>query len=176
MVEMSVAAFIQLLVTIGSVIFAITSYFHKIKTLSGEVVQIKSINTDISKSIQDIDKRVSILEKTTVNKEEYFKKMSPISLTEKGKLVLFESKGHDYIEKNKQALLKEIKSKNPKTAYDVQTYSEEVIKTKSNLEAFNQIKNYAFIEGIELDIVIKIMGIHLRDFALSDNGFDIKQL
>lgn len=102
--------------------------------------------------------------------------MSPISLTEKGKLVLFESKGHDFVEKNKKALLDEIKSKKPKTAYDVQTYSEEVINEQIDLEDFNPIKNYAFKEGIELGIIIKIMGIYLRDFALSDNGFVINEL
>jgi len=103
-------------------------------------------------------------------------KMSPITFTDKGKLVLFESKGHDFIEKNKQSLLDEIKSKKPKTAYDVQTYSEEIIKEKSNEEGFNSIKNYAFKEGIELGIIIKIMGIYLRDFALTDNGFAINEL
>jgi hypothetical protein len=126
--------------------------------------------------IPNMRERLARVEEGKANISDYIQSKSPLSLTDKGKLVLYESDGHNFIEKNKQALLDEIKSKIPKTAYDVQTYSEEVIKEKSNQESFNSIKNYAFKEGIELGIIIKIMGIYLRDFALSDNGFAINEL
>lgn len=149
----------------GAISYKLGKYIEKIEKLEKEVSLMGDIREILAK-----------VEAGKADVTSYIQSKSPLSLTDKGKAVLLDSKGKDFIEKNKPVLLKEIKSKNPKTAYDVQTYSEEVIKAKSNLEGFNQIKNYAFIEGIELGIVIKIMGIYLRDFALSDNGFDIKQL
>ena len=122
--------------------------------------------SNIEKTIECIPnmrERLARVEESKANISDYIQFKKPLSLTDKGKSVLYESDGHNFIKKNKQALLDEIKSKKPKTAYDVQTFSEEVINGKINLEGFNLIKNYAFKEGIELGIIIKIMGIYLRD-------------
>lgn len=149
----------------GAISYKMGKYIEKIEKLEKEVSLIGTIRERLAK-----------VETGKADITTYIQSKSPLSLTDKGKLVLYESDGHNFIEKNKQALLDEIKSKKPKTAYDVQTYSEEVIKEKSNQESFNSIKNYAFKEGIELGIIIKIMGIYLRDFALSENGFAINEL
>jgi hypothetical protein len=146
----------------GAISYKMGKYIEKIEKLEKEVFL-----------IGDIRERLAKVETGKADINTYIQSKSPLALTDKGKAVLLDSKGKDFIEDNKKVLLEKIHLHNPKTAYDVQTYSEEVIKEQSNLEGFNPIKNYAFKEGIELGIIIKIMGIFLRDLALPENGFNI---
>lgn len=121
------------------------------------------INQDLQEQIQNS------------NKGEYSKyftlagevvKSSPLYLTDQGELVLYRSGGKDYIQENLPELFEKIKSQNPKTAYDVHMCSISVLKSQSYHDSFNSIKTYAFNTGMDLDIIIGIMSISLRDSAL----------
>lgn len=162
----TIIAIINLVITLIGISYWFGKYAEKINNLEKN-----------SASIQDLRERLAKVEAGKANiSSQYFQANSPLSLTDKGKAVLLDSSGKDYIEKNKDVLLKQIKERSPKNAYDVQEYSIDIIKSKTQLDDFNPIKNYAFKEGLDFDLVIKILGIYLRDFALIDNGFNINEL
>lgn len=111
-------------------------------------------------------------------KSEYIKSQSPLSLTEKGKALLLDSGGKDYIDSKKEEFFEEIKFERPKTAYDVQELTRSVIEKHTNEDNFNKIKEFAFKKGLKLDVILEVLGIYLRDLALPELGFkfdDIKK-
>lgn len=97
---------------------------------------------------------------------------SPISLSDKGKALLLDSGGQEYIETNKENLIEAIRSKNPQSAYDIQEFAKQVIKDKSIETNFVPIKNYLYAQGLDLDRAVTVLGIHLRDMALPALGFN----
>lgn len=101
---------------------------------------------------------------------------SPLSLTDKGILVLNESGGRDYIDNNKDTFIQEISSKHPKSSYDIQEFSKVVLEEHKDDEKFIKIKDYAFKKGILLDFIIMALSIYLRDFALEKLGFKIDDI
>lgn len=106
----------------------------------------------------------------------YIKSKSPLSLTETGKALLLDSKGKDFIDAKKQEFLKQIKLKKPKTAYDVQELSKKLIEGSVELDEFNEIKEFAFRKGLNLEIIIAVLGIYLRDFLLSELDFKVEDI
>lgn len=98
----------------------------------------------------------------------YVQRKSPLSLTESGKALLLDSKGNLYVDVNKQELIDAIRSASPKTTYDVQELSRKILESRSNDDSFNEIKNFAFEEGLELRDIIDVMGVYLRDMALPE--------
>ncbi|MFA6408668.1 MAG: hypothetical protein WCW01_00580 [Gammaproteobacteria bacterium] len=107
---------------------------------------------------------------------DYIQKKSPLGLTEKGKALLLDSTGKDYVDKHKAQLIESIKSTNPRTAYDVQELSKKVIQKESNTDDFSPLKNYIFNQGLDLNLLIDILGIYLRDIALKELGFNINDI
>jgi len=107
---------------------------------------------------------------------EYIKRKSPLTLTEKGKALLLDSKGKDYIDNNKEKLIAAIRAKKPKTAYDIQELSKEVIEDNSNEDNFIPIKEFAYRQGFNLQTLTEIFGIYLRDIALRELGFSITDI
>lgn len=94
---------------------------------------------------------------------------SPLSLTDKGKAVLLDSGGKDFIDKNKDELLETIKLKSPKTEYDIQEFSKEVIKSCMNRDEFIPIKEYLYKESsIPKEPVMEVLGIYLRDIYINE--------
>jgi len=96
------------------------------------------------------------------------KSKSPISLTERGYDLLQKSGGQAWISQYRDELIKAIQQKNPLSAYDVQEYAKEVLKSLVTMSdpRLKPLKDYAYAQGIELDDIITVMGIHLRDEAM----------
>lgn len=106
----------------------------------------------------------------------YVKRKSPVSLTEKGKALLLDSKGNYYVDKNKDKLIVALKAENPKTAYDVQELARKIVETHANDDDFAPIKEFVFKEGLELKDVLDVMGVYLRDIVLPEFGFNVSQI
>lgn len=103
--------------------------------------------------------------------DELVKKESPLSLTDKGKALLLDSGGENYVKTNKDKLIKTIKDKKPTSAYDVQEFAKQVIAEMSTTTEFIPIKDYLYKQGLDLERATTVLGIYLRDMALSDLGF-----
>lgn len=138
----------------------------------------KNLNKNNDK-IDKLSDRLSSLEgglERDRAKSEYIKSQSPLNLTEKGKALLLDSSGKDYIDSKKDDLLKEIELAHPKTAYDVQELTRSVIEKHINEDEFNKIKEFAFKKGLKLDVILDVLGIYLRDLALPKLGFKINDI
>ncbi len=101
----------------------------------------------------------------------FIKRKSPISLTDRGEEMINVSQGKALVDSNYQMLLNFIKEKNPTTAYDVQEYSFKVLDERRDEDIFIPLKNYAFNEGIDYDLILKVVSVYLRDKALIDFNF-----
>lgn len=132
--------------------------------------------TDISelKSEQkEIRDKVIACETSLKEREPLTKKKSPVALTERGAKVLSESGGQKFIDDNFEELNKEVENLKPKTAYDVQEFSKQILTGWQMDERLNSIKDYLFKEGMEIADAIDVMGIELRDRILKSKGWSV---
>lgn len=104
----------------------------------------------------------------------YLINRSPVVLTEKGNGLLEKSGGKKFIDFHKNDLMNFIKSKNPKSAYDVQELTKKAIWNQTETDAFIPLKNYLFKEGLSLKILIGVMSVYLRDLVLEKLNFNIE--
>lgn len=155
---------VSMIVGYGTAIFTIGKYTQKIDYLYKD-------GEDLKTDIKDLIKRITICETKIEERTQNLaatltKRKSPISLSEKGEEMLIKSGANKFVLDNLQELVKKIKEKDPKSAYDVQEISKDVIKSMTADDKFIPLKDYVYKEGIELDAIIIVMSIFLRDQAL----------
>src|SRR3989338_347624 len=127
----------------------------------------------------DLNGRLSKLEgkfETSKDLSSFIQRKSPLKLTDRGRDLLQRSGGTAFIDGNKAQLIDAIRSRSPKTAYDVQELSKQVIEEQSGSDGFIPIKNYIFNKGIELEVIQIVISIYLRDIALKELNFDLKDI
>jgi hypothetical protein len=71
-------------------------------------------------------------------------KHSPTTLNENGEKLFNSINGKDFLEKNKDFLLKKLSEKNPKTALDVETESHSILIENTDNDIFNGLKNWVY--------------------------------
>ena len=174
-------------VVILGVAFWLTHYITKktteIKaqhgTLTGNVTKIEGHIDEIRRDISYLKGHTDRLQKT-VN-DGYTQKNSPISLTEKGKEEVAESRLDEIVDRNwlriNDTLQKEVLSKNP---YDIQSYCmEEVFVSPEKFfedEDFSYIKKLAFNKGLALMTYTNMLAVLIRDRYFQENGIDISEV
>jgi len=155
---------VSAIVTILIMLLSVGKYKEKVDRLCYDNDKVGDKLTQISEKLSNIE---GGLERDRATNE-YIKSKSPLSLTDKGKALLIDSTGKDYIDLKHAKFLKEIKSKNPKTPYDVQELSKDIISARTSLDEFNDIKDFAFSKGISINVILEVLGIYLRDLLLKD--------
>ena len=93
---------------------------------------------------------------------------SPISLTADGTTLLKESGAEEYIEKNKESLLKQFESITE--PYDIQKKAGEVM--IEGLVKDKDIKDFVYRKGEKMIDVADVASIALRDIVLKHKGVD----
>ena len=156
--------FIPIGVSVVGVIIGIFVYKEKVKNLEENMKEVKA-------DLKEIRDKVIACETSLKEREPFTKRKSPVGLTDRGKEFLNNSGGKDFIDNNFAVLKLEIEKSDPKTAYDVQEKSKVVLKNMANTDIFNPLKEFLFKEGLELDDLITVMGIYLRDKFLPEKGF-----
>lgn len=98
---------------------------------------------------------------------------SPLHVTEYGNTLLKESGFYDVLKDNHEELVAMVKERHPKTNYDIQQRSIEVVEDmlESDDEMAFCLKEYAFNNGVNLDIIAFPAGIALRDEVMKDLKF-----
>lgn len=94
------------------------------------------------------------------------KRRSPVSLTDRGRIVLENSGGKKFVDDKIESLSGKVEEKNPNTAYDIQELSKEVIASMKDSDDFNIFKDYLFKEGLSIDDIVEVLSIYLRDKIL----------
>jgi hypothetical protein len=99
---------------------------------------------------------------------------SPLKVTEYGDKLLRESGFYDILNANSADLVKAVKGLHPKTNYDIQESAFTVIKDllEKSDEKLIPLKNYAFNNGMEVDILIPPAAITLRDEVMKTFKFE----
>ncbi|MBI4215594.1 MAG: hypothetical protein HY602_02630 [Parcubacteria group bacterium] len=145
--------FITLLLTIIGVLLTGIGYFIK-RILD---------NTDkISVDVSDIKPKVKILWELKFSESH-----SPMALNEKGRDILNKSGIKELVDKELPQLIEAVRGKNPKDAYQVQEFSREVMfNIKNKLEFLPQLQKGAFDTGVDIDSVLLVGSIYLRDLSL----------
>jgi len=99
---------------------------------------------------------------------------SPLKVTDYGESLLKESGFYDVMAKNATALVESVKAKNPRTNYDIQESSFEVIRelleTADNLLV--PLKKYVFNSGMEIEVLVPPAAITLRDEVMKTLRFE----
>ena len=136
---------------------------ERVKTLEGKVKEHGEDGKKMSEKVVECCTRIDERGNKGLTKSR-----SPISLTERGYDLLQKSGGQAWISQYRDELIKAIQQKNPQSAYDVQEYAKEVLKgfVALNDTRLKPLKDFAYSEGIELDDILTVMGIHLRDEAM----------
>lgn len=98
---------------------------------------------------------------------------SPLHVTEYGNKLLDESGFYDVLHHHRDELVNLVKERQPKTNYDIQQRSIEVIEEviESDDEMAVSLKEYAYNSGVNLDIITYPAGIALRDEVMKDLKF-----
>lgn len=98
---------------------------------------------------------------------------SPLKLTDYGKKLIEESGFDKLLEECRDRLVQKVKDKNPRTNYDIQEQSVQVIREvlESDDDVLKPLKDYAFDNGLPLEIMIPPAGIVLRDEVMKELKF-----
>ena len=105
---------------------------------------------------------------------------SPVRLKQPGIALLEISGGKKCIDENINFFISKLKKLKPKTPYDVQQQSNDLIMSNTNLPLFNPIKNFLYFNPDTIEVsgekvetsmfaVVYIMSIYLRDIYLEKN-------
>src|SRR5690242_3655484 len=102
------SGFISALMTVLTLMFALGGYKHKIDNLDKMVEKwTDKIDIKMSNLSERLAKLEAGIERDRVHNK-YIKADSPLNLTDKGKVVLLDSKGKDYIDSHKNELISDI--------------------------------------------------------------------
>lgn len=146
---------------IAAFIFACGVVYQKVKDIRDNIKEYKKIGERISR----IEGRV------TMRNPDLYEKNSPISLTDKGVLLLKESGTEAHIQKNRESLLQHFKKIN--NPLDIQDNAE--ILMEQELKKDDRVKEYVFLNGESMKDVAGVAGIALRDIVFEEKGIEIKR-
>lgn len=152
---------IILLLTIvfGGIGYALKRIFEKIDLMSIDIADIKP--------------KIDILWK-----DKYASSMSPRQLNETGIDILNISGIKEIINAKKDSLLVEIKKTHPNNAYDAEQAIMFVVNKlpEDYPDIISQLKNGAFSVGQNIDVLLLVGGIYLRNMIFPELGFSLTDL
>ena len=118
----------------------------------------------------DLQRRVSTLE-GSLTPASITQRKSPVTLNDRGIKLLNDSNAKKFVDDNLNELMQKIRDFNVSTAYDVQEKSKQVIESYRNDNKFAPLKDYAFKQGVELELIELAASFYLRDQALPKFSF-----
>lgn len=173
-ISIIVSVVLAIVASIGTALLTLGKYKQKVDTLEDNIKTLQQEMKDLSKSVTACETRLEERQKYTP--ENVVKRRSPVTLSGVGTELLKKSGGDKFVDEHLNDLIERIKQKSPKTAYDVQVLSQEVLKDIQNDDIFNPIKDFAFKEGTDLDVMFVVMGIYLRDIAIPKLGYKMSDV
>jgi len=103
---------------------------------------------------------------------------SPRELNDQGQMILSKSGIKEIVDAKKIELLNLVKEKNAATAYDAEQLIMKIMQdfTKYYPETTTPLKNGSYQVGADLDAVLFVGGIYLRNLIFKDLGFGLSDL
>jgi hypothetical protein len=134
--------------------------------------------TSLETSLEWLADRIKDLKIDIDNvRNQAFRNTSPVALTDKGTLWLKDSGLKKYIDANLSTLKSSCSSKRETNAYEVQEYVFSLFdKMSFPKETDDKLKQYAYEQGISMEVLRRIGAIYFRDICLVDFKMDIKDI
>lgn len=153
----------ELLLSIIAILLGAIGYFIK---------RILDRTEKIGDDVAEIKPKVSVLWEL-----QFAESHSPLTLNEKGKDILSKSGIKEFVNKVLVQLVDSIKEKNPKNAYQIQEFAKEVMSNvKINPEILPRLQKGAFDTGVDVDTVLFVGSLYLRDLALPKFNFKLEDI
>lgn len=154
----------SILLSIITLLIAVVGYFLK-KTFD----KVEVIHTNVS----DIKPKVDILWKDKIAPAS-----SPRQLNERGKDILATSGIKAIVDEKKEELLNLIKAKGAKNAYDAEAAISSVMMELPTHcpDVIDRLKQGAFQTGMDVNSVLYVGGIYLRNMIFTELGFSLEEL
>jgi len=169
-----------IIISIAGIVISILASFIvatlKIGEYKNKVDQAIRDIGEIRKEEREIRDKVIACETSLKEREPLTKRKSPVTLSDRGNHVLTESKGKDFVDSNYEELKLAVEKTNPQTSYDIQESSRQIMDNLRDDARINPIKEYLFKEGMELEDIIVVLGIYLRDKILKEKGIEAKDI
>lgn len=155
---------ITILLIIIVLIVWIVSAHHKLKDLE----PVREHTKSLAKAAELIPKIYGML--LNHYGTDIFKATSPVSLTDYGKSLSQEIDAQFLVEKYKEEIKKETANMN---AYEIQQYCFDFAENKvlddlkkTEVERFNKITELAYQQGVDVEKIMRVLGLELRDSIL----------
>lgn len=132
-----------------------------------------TLDKDIKPDLKDISRKVAVLWA-----DKYAPASSPRQLNDLGKNILNDSGIKIIVDEKKEQLIELVKKSSPSNAYDAQKAIEDVMThfPEHFPETVNRLKEGAFKEGADINSLLYVGSIYLRNEIFSDLGFKIDDL
>lgn len=169
----AVNPFVQYVNIIIPLVISVVSAIITFMVYKSKVDRLESDMKDIKEEMKQVRDKAVACEATQKANEPYIKRKSPLSLTDRGNKLLENSGGKRFVDENFENLNKLVDAKGSKTPYDVQESSKIVLEEMQGDDKFDSLKEYLFKEGIEIENLIVVMGIYLRDKILEGRGWSV---
>lgn len=132
----------------------------------------KEVDENIKPTLKDVDKKVF-----TLWEERLAVQHSPIQLNQRGQEILEKSGIKKLIDDGFPQFLDSIKEKDPKNAYQIQEFSKQMVfNIKDNPEIIPRLQNGAYNTGVDVDSVLLVGSIYLRDLLLPKFNFKLEDV
>lgn len=164
----------------------IGKYKEKISNNEKNITEIKNDIKSVNTNIHDIPWKMfdaigRILGSKEMKAASFVQSRSPISLSEKGNNIAEKIKANEIIENHKNDLTKRVRNKTPKTAYEKQKFSEEIIQEYFIKDIISEeekisLQDFAYEEGYDLDSFLIIFSIKLRDIILEEDNHSYNEV
>lgn len=159
-------------------VFGIGAAWGSIKNLVSSIKD--TLNNDIKPDLKDIRERFGVVEDRveTLWQDKFAPARSPRQLNDLGNSILTKSGIKEIIEEKKLVLLEQIRKRPISNAYDAEQAILGVVVElpKHCPEIIEKLKTGAFNVGQNIDTVLYVGGIHLRNLVFSELGFSLTDL
>jgi hypothetical protein len=110
--------------------------------------------------------------------DKYAPAHSPRQLNDRGKNILKESGIKEIVDAKKNRLLEIVKTRNPKNPYDAEMFITQVMSELPTHcpEVVEQLKGGAFKTGVDINTVLFVGSVYLRDLIFPNLGFSVSDL
>lgn len=178
----AVFVLIAILVLAFWAIYKVAAMITLFKSFKDERTETKNDLTDIKKDVAKVTATVDLLYQSHLYQSQLptVKSYSPLSLTDKGKEISGALKLGEKIANHWVEIKNKIEEKKPSNSYDIQTASldlaRDCFETIFTNEERNEMKQYAFKNGLNILEFFPIIGIITRDKFLAERGINLSEV
>ena len=152
----------------------VTDLRGEVTDLRGEVTELGGRVDSLAGKVEDISGRMN-----TLGGNNFIGNHSPLSLNDKGKKLAEKMHASDIASRYKEKLVREAENSRPyqiqKNCFDYARREIPADLEKEDQEEYEHLTDVAFDEGVEIEILMYILGIVLRDQVLEAVGKPIKK-